>query len=102
MEARGRARAGEPQQVLPVPGDEPGVDAVAGERVQPPVVGAGVDAPEPGAADVAEFERELIRQRTEEGRQGARKRGVSFARPSKLRPDQRELATRLLREGRSV
>jgi Resolvase, N terminal domain/Helix-turn-helix domain len=53
-------------------------------------------------AGIAEFERELIRQRTDEGRQVARKRGVSFGRPSKLRPDQRELATRLLQEGRSV
>jgi len=53
-------------------------------------------------AGIAEFERELIRQRTDEGRQAARKRGASFGRPSKLRPDQRELATRLLREGRSV
>lgn len=53
-------------------------------------------------AGVAEFERELIRQRTEEGRRTARERGVTFGRPSKLRPDQRELAARLLREGRSV
>ncbi|HEY0627951.1 MAG TPA: recombinase family protein [Sphingomicrobium sp.] len=53
-------------------------------------------------AGIAEFERELIRQRTDEGRQAARKRGVSFGRPSKLRPDQRELVTRLLQEGRSV
>jgi DNA invertase Pin-like site-specific DNA recombinase len=37
-------------------------------------------------AGIAEFERELIRQRTDEGRQAARKRGVSFGRPSKLRP----------------
>jgi DNA invertase Pin-like site-specific DNA recombinase len=53
-------------------------------------------------AGIAEFERELIRQRTDEGRQAAKKRGVSFGRPSKLRPDQRELAARLLQEGRSV
>ena len=53
-------------------------------------------------AGIAEFERELIRQRTDEGRQAARRRGVSFGRPSKLMPDQRELVTRLLREGRSV
>jgi DNA invertase Pin-like site-specific DNA recombinase len=53
-------------------------------------------------AGIAEFERELIRQRTDEGRQAARQRGVSFGRPSKLRPDQRELVTRLLQEGRSV
>ncbi len=53
-------------------------------------------------AGIAEFERELIRQRTEEGRQAARKRGVSFGRPSKLRPDQQEFVLRLLQEGRSV
>ena len=53
-------------------------------------------------AGIAEFERELIRQRTDEGRQAAKKRGVTFGRPSKLRPDQRELAARLLQEGRSV
>jgi DNA invertase Pin-like site-specific DNA recombinase len=53
-------------------------------------------------AGIAEFERELIRQRTDEGRQAAKKRGVTFGRPSKLRPDQRELATRLLQEGHSV
>jgi DNA invertase Pin-like site-specific DNA recombinase len=53
-------------------------------------------------AGIAEFERELIRQRTDEGRQAARKRGVTFGRPSKLRPEQRELVARLLREGRSV
>jgi DNA invertase Pin-like site-specific DNA recombinase len=53
-------------------------------------------------AGIAEFERELIRQRTDEGRQAARKRGVSFGRPAKLGPDQRELVARLLQEGRAV
>jgi DNA invertase Pin-like site-specific DNA recombinase len=53
-------------------------------------------------AGIAEFERELIRQRTDEGRQAARKRGVSFGRPPKLRPDQQALVMRLLQEGRSV
>ena len=53
-------------------------------------------------AGIAEFERELIRQRTDEGRQAARKRGVTFGRPAKLRPEQRELVARLLQEGRSV
>jgi DNA invertase Pin-like site-specific DNA recombinase len=36
---------------------------------------------------VAEFERALIRHRTDEGRQTAKRRGVSFGRPQKLRPD---------------
>jgi DNA invertase Pin-like site-specific DNA recombinase len=53
-------------------------------------------------AGIAEFERELIRQRTDEGRQAAKKRGVTFGRPPKLRPDQQELVSRLLQEGRSV
>ena len=37
-------------------------------------------------AGIAEFERELIRLRTDEGRQAAKKRGVTFGRPPKLRP----------------
>jgi DNA invertase Pin-like site-specific DNA recombinase len=53
-------------------------------------------------AGIAEFERELIRQRTDEGRQAARKRGVTFGRPAKLRPEQRQLVARLLQEGRAV
>jgi DNA invertase Pin-like site-specific DNA recombinase len=51
---------------------------------------------------VAEFERALIRHRTDEGRQGARRRGVSFGRPQKLRPDQKTLALTLVQEGRSI
>jgi len=43
-------------------------------------------------AGVAEFERALIRHRTDEGRQAAKRRGVSFGRPQKLRPDQKTLA----------
>lgn len=35
-------------------------------------------------AGIAEFERELIRQRTSTGREAAKKRGVKFGRPSKL------------------
>ena len=50
-------------------------------------------------AGIAEFERELIRLRTDEGRQAARKRGVTFGRPPKLRPDQQALVARLLQEG---
>jgi DNA invertase Pin-like site-specific DNA recombinase len=53
-------------------------------------------------AGIAEFERALIRQRTEEGRTAARKRGVPFGRPRKLRPDQQDLIRRLIEEGRSV
>ena len=53
-------------------------------------------------AGVAEFERALIRHRTDEGRQAAKQRGVSFGRPQKLRPDQKALALSLVREGRSI
>ena len=50
-------------------------------------------------AGIAEVERGLIRLRTDEGRQAARKRGVTFGRPPKLRPDQQALVARLLQEG---
>ncbi len=53
-------------------------------------------------AGVAEFERALIRHRTDEGRQAAKRRGVSFGRPQKLRPDQKTLALTLVEEGRSI
>ena len=51
---------------------------------------------------LAEFERALIKQRTDEGRQAAKRRGVSFGRPQKLRPDQKTLALSLVQEGRSI
>jgi DNA invertase Pin-like site-specific DNA recombinase len=53
-------------------------------------------------AGVAEFERALIRHRTDEGRRAAKRRGVSFGRPQKLRPDQKTLALALIQEGRSI
>jgi DNA invertase Pin-like site-specific DNA recombinase len=54
-------------------------------------------------AGVAEFERSLIKHRTDEGRQAAKRRGVSFGRPQKLRPDQKKtLALSLVEEGRSI
>ena len=49
-------------------------------------------------AGVAEFERSLIKHRTDEGRQAAKRRGVSFGRPQKLRPDQKTLALSLVRK----
>jgi DNA invertase Pin-like site-specific DNA recombinase len=51
---------------------------------------------------IAEFERELIRERTTSGRIHAQKRGVQFGRPQRLSVDQKELAHRLLEEGKSV
>ena len=53
-------------------------------------------------AGIAQFERELIKSRTEEGRKAALQRGVPFGRPTKMRPDQRDLARQLLNEGKSV
>ena len=51
-------------------------------------------------AGIAEFERDLIRERTSAGREAARNRGVRFGRPPKLNPEQEKLALRLLAEGK--
>lgn len=51
---------------------------------------------------IAEFERALILTRTQEGREAALARGVAFGRPSKLRKDQKKLATELVKEGQSI
>jgi DNA invertase Pin-like site-specific DNA recombinase len=53
-------------------------------------------------AGIAEFERDLIRERTNAGRVAAKHRGVQFGRPKKLTEDQQALAARLLQEGKSV
>jgi DNA invertase Pin-like site-specific DNA recombinase len=53
-------------------------------------------------AGMAEFERELIRERTRAGREVAKRRGVRFGRPKKMNVEQRDLAVRLWAEGRSV
>ena len=53
-------------------------------------------------AGIAEFERDLIRERTGAGREAAKKRGVQFGRPRKIALDQSELAQRLILEGKSV
>jgi DNA invertase Pin-like site-specific DNA recombinase len=53
-------------------------------------------------AGIAEFERDLIRERTGAGREAAKQRGVRFGRPRKLNPDQAQVAHRLLSEGRAV
>jgi DNA invertase Pin-like site-specific DNA recombinase len=51
---------------------------------------------------LAEFERELIRARTAEGRERAKVRGVRFGRPLKLSPHQRREALERLGAGESV
>ena len=53
-------------------------------------------------AGIAEFERDLIRERTGAGLQAARKRGVQFGRPRKLNPDQARLVSELLEQGKAV
>jgi len=53
-------------------------------------------------ASIAEFERDLIRERTAAGRMAAKSKGVRFGRPRKLNPQQVKLAKRLLNEGKLV
>lgn len=53
-------------------------------------------------AGIAEFERELIHERTHSGRVAAKARGVRFGRPPKLTADQIALAKRLIGEGTSI
>ena len=53
-------------------------------------------------AGIAEFERELIRERTAAGRVAAKERGVRFGPPQKLSRDQVELMCRLLDQGSSA
>jgi DNA invertase Pin-like site-specific DNA recombinase len=53
-------------------------------------------------AGIAEFERDLIRERTSIGHKAAKKRGVRFGRPEKLNEEQKLLAKRLLQEDKSV
>jgi DNA invertase Pin-like site-specific DNA recombinase len=48
---------------------------------------------------LAEFERELIRARTEDGRKRAKARGVKFGRPVKLMAHQRQEALQRLADG---
>jgi DNA invertase Pin-like site-specific DNA recombinase len=51
---------------------------------------------------LAEFERELIRARTGEGRERAKARGVRFGRPTKLTPHQRREAIERLNVGEAA
>src|SRR5262249_56608837 len=52
------------------------------------------------ACGLAEFERELIRARTGEGRKRAKERGVRFGRPRKMTPHQRQEALQRSEERR--
>jgi len=51
---------------------------------------------------LAEFERELIRARTSDGRARAKAKGVKFGRPSKLTPHQRQEAIARLNAGETL
>jgi DNA invertase Pin-like site-specific DNA recombinase len=51
---------------------------------------------------LAEFERELIRSRTGEGRKRAKDRGVKFGRPRKMTPHQRQEAIQRLAAGETM
>ena len=51
-------------------------------------------------AGIAEFERDLIRERTGSGREAAKQRGVRFGRPRKLNPHQAQVAAQLLADGK--
>jgi DNA invertase Pin-like site-specific DNA recombinase len=53
-------------------------------------------------AGIAEFERELIRSRTGEGRKRAQARGVKFGRPPSLTPHQRQEALQRLARGQET
>ena len=53
-------------------------------------------------AGIAEFERDLVRERTTAGWEAAMKRGVRFGRSGKLNPEQQQLILRLLGEGKPV
>ncbi len=53
-------------------------------------------------AGIAEFERDLIRERTSVGREAAMQKGIKFGRPRSLSSEQRELILKLREEGKSV
>lgn len=53
-------------------------------------------------AGIAEFERDLIRQRSRDGREAAKKRGVKFGRPAKLSKSQISLIKEARDNGTSV
>src|SRR5215208_481796 len=53
-------------------------------------------------AGIAEFERDLIRERPGAGHIAVIQRGVRFGRPEKMNEEQKLLAKRLLQEDKSV
>ena len=53
-------------------------------------------------ASLAEFERDLIKERTEEGRREAKKKGVKFGRPKQPKPERASMCAQLFKNGNSV
>lgn len=53
-------------------------------------------------AGVAEFERDLIREHVEAGREAAKQRGVRIGRPPKLNPEELQVACQLLADGEPI
>lgn len=53
-------------------------------------------------ASLAEYERNLIKERTEEGRREAKKKGVRFGRPKQPKPEKANMCAQLYRNGNSV
>ena len=53
-------------------------------------------------AGIAEFERDLIKQRAKDGRDAARRRGVHMGRPAKLNDDQIDLIANARANGSSI
>lgn len=48
-------------------------------------------------ASLAEFERDLIKERTEKGRREAKKKGVRFGRPKQPKPERASMCAQLYR-----
>lgn len=53
-------------------------------------------------ASLAEFERDLIKERSAEGRREAKKKGVKFGRPQQPKPEKANMCAQLYRNGNSV
>ena len=53
-------------------------------------------------ASLAEFERDLIKERSAEGRREAKKKGVRFGRPKQPKPEKANICAQLYRNGNSV
>ena len=53
-------------------------------------------------AGIAEFECDLIPERTSAGQQAVRRRGIRFGSPRKLNPEQTNLVRRLINERKSA